>query len=254
MITLQNTIKFLANKLSTSYTTNKPVSFSLAYLQTQNKNHGQSTGSTKVQSGVNEVSAKGTATTTGNSNTAISPTYKKFTTAELRARREKGLCYYCDEKCNPQHRCKSACFLLVGKEEIEELLQGENEIENVEETGQEEQLNLMEMNSEISLNALTGSFHPNTLVGRCANKEVKILIDSGSNNNFINPHIVEKLKLKPIPTLGFKVGTGSGAFLQCSSKCEQVSLVIQDDEFQTELFVLEIKGADVVLRVQWLIG
>lgn len=41
---------------------------------------------------------------------------------ELRARRDKGLCYYYDEKYNPHHKCKSSCFLLVGHEEIEELL------------------------------------------------------------------------------------------------------------------------------------
>lgn len=49
--------------------------------------------------------------------------YKKFTAVELRARREKGLCYYCDDKYIPNHKCKSSCFLLVGQEEFKELLQ-----------------------------------------------------------------------------------------------------------------------------------
>lgn len=50
---------------------------------------------------------------------------KKFTLANLRARRGKGLCYYCDDKYDLNHKCKSTCFLLVRQEDIEEILQWE---------------------------------------------------------------------------------------------------------------------------------
>lgn len=65
--------------------------------------------------------------------------------------------------------------------------------------------------------------------------------------------VADKLNLKQTPTSGFKVGTSSGAYLQCNSKCEQVTLNIQGHDFVTDMFVLEIKGSYVVLGVQWLI-
>lgn len=89
-------------------------------------------------------------------------------------------------------------------------------------------------------------------MGRCGGKEVRVLIDSGSNNNFISPSAVARVKLKQTSISGFKVGTGSGVLLSYSSKCERVALKIQGNEFVTDLFFLEIKGSDIVLGVQWL--
>lgn len=33
--------------------------------------------------------------------------FKRLTTAEMQSRREKGLCYHCDKKYSPNHRCKT---------------------------------------------------------------------------------------------------------------------------------------------------
>lgn len=78
----------------------------------KNPQVGNSRGAKQLPSNSNQASS------VGSSNGHI----KKMSPAELRARREKGLCYYCDEKYQPNHRCKTSCFLLVGHEEIEELL------------------------------------------------------------------------------------------------------------------------------------
>ena len=50
------------------------------------------------------------------------PPFKKFTTAELRERRLQGLCYYCNEKYNPTHKCKSQCLALLDKEDLDQIL------------------------------------------------------------------------------------------------------------------------------------
>lgn len=39
--------------------------------------------------------------------------YKKLTHEEMLTRREKGLCYNCDEKFSQGHKCKGRFFLLV---------------------------------------------------------------------------------------------------------------------------------------------
>lgn len=178
-----------------------------------------------------------------------------MTAAELKIRRNKGLCYYCDEKYNPSHRCKTACFLLVGHEKIEELLQDVDSVENGITTEEGNQLSNLETTPKISLNALVGQFYHSTLrvSGKCAGKEVKILVYNDSNNNFVNVKVAKKLKLKQYPILGFKVITGIGTYLYCDKKCEGVDLKIQGHIFNVDLFVLEIKGSDIVLGIQWLI-
>lgn len=82
---------------------------------------------------------------------------------------------------------------------------------------------------------------------------MKILIDNGSTNNFIKPSTMDRLKLKRSSTPKFKVGMGSEVFLKCNSKCEEVTLNIKEHKFTTDLFILEMKGSDIVLGVQWLI-
>lgn len=44
-----------------------------------------------------------------------------------------------------------------------------------------------------------------------------------------------------------------GLFCDVIKKCDGVTLKIQGHVFVTDLFVLEVKGSDIVLVVQWLI-
>lgn len=142
----------------------------------------------------------------------------------------------------------------MGNEEVEELLVKDDQ-EPEEQIAVNNQIQILEVTPDISINALAGHFHPSTLrvMGRYGKKQVKILIDNGSNHNFIKPDVADKLSLKRTPITKFKVWTGSGAYLTCRSKCERVPLFIQGHEFVVDLFVLEIKGSEIVLGVQWLI-
>jgi len=47
---------------------------------------------------------------------------------------------------------------------------------------------------------------------------------------------------------------GSGAFLLCSKKCKGVKFEIQGVGygFEVDLFIINIKGSDVILGVQWI--
>lgn len=42
---------------------------------------------------------------------------KRLTAAEMRERREKGLCFNCDEKFNASHRCQNRMMILL-KDEV----------------------------------------------------------------------------------------------------------------------------------------
>ncbi|XP_077252438.1 uncharacterized protein LOC143891808 [Tasmannia lanceolata] len=55
-----------------------------------------------------------------------------------------------------------------------------------------------------------------------------------------------------IPSNPFKVYVGNGDYLICDQKCKGVSLTLHHHEFEVDLFVLPIQGAEIVLGVQWL--
>ncbi|KAF7813726.1 Ty3/gypsy retrotransposon protein [Senna tora] len=185
------------------------------------------------------------------------PAYKRFTAAELRERKAKGLCYYCPEKYKRGHKCTGNLCLLLGREELEELLYGDRtgDLKILEgQENQDEVLDTVEITPEISFNALEGQFHPSTLrvTGKHKDYVVKVLIDNGSTHNFIKSSVAAKMQLLLSAIQPFKVQTGNGAYLECTQKCADFQLIVQDHVFFVDLCVLDIKGADIVLGVQWL--
>ncbi|KAF7812849.1 Ty3/gypsy retrotransposon protein [Senna tora] len=182
--------------------------------------------------------------------------YKRFTAAELKERRRLGLCYYCPEKYSRTHKCQPTYCLLLGCEEMEEFMhydvEGELKLLQSEVESQE----TVEATPEISFNALEGQFHPSTLrvTGRYREQPVHILIDNGSTHNFVKSSVAEKLGLPLEEIKPFRVQTGSGAYLECKNLCADMELIIQNHVFMVDLFVLDLKGSDVVLGVQWLAG
>lgn len=79
-----------------------------------------------------------------------------------------------------------------------------------------------------------------------------MLIDTGSNNNFIQEALADKLRLQQQDTKRFKVYMGNGNYLLCSKVCKQVELLMQGHRFMVDLYVLPITGLNVVLGMQWL--
>lgn len=124
-------------------------------------------------------------------------------------KREKGLCYYCDAKYTPNHKCQSSHYLLVGKEELDELMLPIPTVTPTAEIQQDDSI------PEISFNALMGQFNPSTIriQGYCNSISVHVLIDSGSTHNIMRSDVAMKLKLNPTVIAPFKVYIGSGAHL-----------------------------------------
>ena len=81
-----------------------------------------------------------------------------------------------------------------------------------------------------------------------------VLIDGGSTHNFIKSAVAQKLSLPIAHVPNFKVFVGSGDSITCEAKCEKMPLHMQGHDFQVDTFVLDLKGADVVLGVQWMMG
>nr|TKS13846.1 hypothetical protein D5086_0000049220 [Populus alba] len=118
-----------------------------------------------------------------------SPTsFRRITNQEARERREKGLCYYCDEKFIPGHRCERPQLFMI--EDTSHTILEESTDDS------QDMLNSEDM-PKISFHAIFGAEHPQTLhvLGNLKNKSVTMLIDGGSTHNFIDQAVVSKFGL-----------------------------------------------------------
>ncbi|XP_062104440.1 uncharacterized protein LOC133815643 [Humulus lupulus] len=169
---------------------------------------------------------------------------KKLSPTELKERRDKGLCFTCDEKFHFGHKCKNRMLILCGydDEEMGTMVDSESH-EEVEETEE-----------EVSLNSLSNSMNPRIfrIMATHGSEAVEVLIDTGSHNNFIQEALVTQLHLECEDTKRFKVYMGNGNFLLCSKICKGVELILQGYSFLVDLYVLPICGLDIVLGMQWL--
>ncbi|KAL4608000.1 hypothetical protein ACB092_09G215900 [Castanea dentata] len=131
------------------------------------------------------------------------PTPPLRQTTEMQARREKGLCYNCDEKFVPGHKCKNQQVYM-----LETMLDSEEVEENEEAAARETQQTV----PEISLHALSGVDTPQTMHvrGMIHGKPLHILIDSGSTHNFVNFKFSRKMGCCKVPAPAFRVMVVNG--------------------------------------------
>nr|XP_048334882.1 uncharacterized protein LOC125423780 [Ziziphus jujuba var. spinosa] len=177
----------------------------------------------------------------GNSKLLIKP----LTSIEIQEKREKGLCFTCNEKYHNNHKCKNRVMFMYVEDDDPvgpEVLAPANEADT-----EDDEL-------EVNLNTLSNSVNACIfcLLAKHATETLEVTIDTGSNNNFIQEALVEKLGLKWEETRRFKVYMGNGQHLVYDKQCLGVQLEMQGHHFEVDLFVLPIWGLDVVLGMQWL--
>ncbi|KAA8546866.1 hypothetical protein F0562_003295 [Nyssa sinensis] len=143
---------------------------------------------------------------------------KRLTWDEMQKRRVKGLCFNCDEKFVPRHKCKRSQLLLL-----------EGNYEESETDDEEGAHANFRGEPKISLHAFTRWSIARTM--RVSTKvrphELIVLIDSGSTHNFINVKIAELLQLSVVPTEPFNVKVANGDPLKCQRRFESVRVLLQ---------------------------
>ncbi|GJV25063.1 transposon ty3-I gag-pol polyprotein [Tanacetum coccineum] len=177
------------------------------------------------------------------------PHVKKLSPAEMQLRREKGLCFTCDEKYTWNHKCinKQCLVLLTTGDELEEPFKLDDYLN---EKTEEEQV----VDHHLSLNAFHGSQGLTTIrfTGTVNGTTVQVLLDGGSSDNFIQPRIVKHARLPLEPSKIFKVMVGNGNFLQSEGLINSVPLQIQGHVVKFPAYALPISGADIILGAPWL--
>jgi hypothetical protein len=179
------------------------------------------------------------------------PRFRHLSESEMAERREKGLCFNCDQKWSRNHNCRARIFLMVV--DADEVTPTDPELE-ASVTTPHSSSNDDPPPAQLSLHALSGHQASDTfkVTGKIATHTIDILVDGGSTHNFIQEHIATTLGLTHSPITPLRVMVGSGQELVCSHICLGVQLAIQGHTFLMDLYVLGLRGADVVLGAQWL--
>ncbi|KAJ9542329.1 hypothetical protein OSB04_028835 [Centaurea solstitialis] len=180
-----------------------------------------------------------------NGNTPKPLPIKWISAAERQERMNLGLCFNCDNKWAKGDKCPGKFMQMMAYEE-EPLDTGPSDVTVETEDS-------IETGDLSCLYSLVGHGSPRSLQlwGTISSTEVHVLIDNGSTHNFVQPSLVEKLKLPITPTKPFHVSIGSGALL-CDHVCALVNLTMQGLTINVALFVLPFEGPEVVLGIQWL--
>ena len=90
------------------------------------------------------------------------------------------------------------------------------------------------------------------LFGHIKNTKVTMLVDSGSTHNFIESRVTKKLNIFIYPTASFQVSIPGNKTTPCDGRCHKVELAIKEYKIRSPMYVIEIRGVDIVLGAQWL--
>jgi hypothetical protein len=180
---------------------------------------------------------------------------QKLTRAEMAERQLKGLCYNCDDKYFPGHKCKEQNLFMAISEDIQE---EDDDTSPVPESPETSEINPpSDPPAEeiiISLNALTGFSAPQTLklIGYLKHRKVIILVDSGNTHNFIHRRIAQETHCYIHAVNNFQIMIANGGSMKCGGRCENVRLQIGDYNLKSHMFAINMGGYDIVLGAEWL--
>ncbi|GJQ90103.1 RNA-directed DNA polymerase like protein [Tanacetum coccineum] len=142
------------------------------------------------------------------------PVRKHLSQREYQEKRAQNLCFFCDKKYVPGHKCAGQLFSLVLVPDDEDC---------VEDCLEEERKHT-----------------------------IHILVDCGSTHNFVDVAVAKKLgcPIRSICPLAITVGDGYN--VATTSKCKQFKWQLQGVTFCSDVMLLLFVGCDMILGIQWL--
>ncbi|XP_019183954.1 PREDICTED: uncharacterized protein LOC109178857 [Ipomoea nil] len=165
--------------------------------------------------------------------------------------REQNKCFKCFEPWNPGHKCKGPTFNIIEEFESPEL-----EEENKEDQPEEEEAvgDSGQDEAEVTLCAVIGGEGMNTikLMGTINRQTVVILVDCGSTHSFLDPRILNQLKITPAKASPLTVTIANGDKLVCDSVCCGIRWTVNGEEFEKDFRLLRLGGCDMVLGMDWI--
>lgn len=168
--------------------------------------------------------------------------FKRLTATESAEKRAKGLCFRCDGKFSPSHKCPSKTLQVLIIDEGDE---GNDE-------GVEDKVHCDV--AEVSLNSVIDLTPPRMmkLMGKIGDREVVVLIDSGATHNFVSTKVVDELTIGVTDTGSVGVKLGNGLMARSYGCCKKVTLELPEVRTVEEFLPFELGGSDVILGIKWL--
>ncbi|XP_078447184.1 uncharacterized protein LOC144716044 [Wolffia australiana] len=179
----------------------------------------------------------------------------RITDSEYQQRKDKGLCYYCNDKFTPGHWCRRNLNLILVREGDEnggpmDLVEEDDLMQTDEDPITEGALFLARVNlRQAQRHSATGALK---LWGSIKGSSVVVLIDGGATHNFINPAILNSLDIPITAGPRFDVQLGDGYLRSSQGVCLNVNLYLQGLDIVQDFFPLSLGRFDVILGVHWL--
>ena len=146
----------------------------------------------------------------------------------MQARRERGLCFRCDERFTQGHHCKQKSLQVLWVIDKEEETKGSFPTGDPAPTGEE--LADSPVSAALCVSSLVGfcSRHSMKVLGKIMSREVVVLIDSSTPHNFISIDLVLELQIRCTPTNEFRVRMGNGDEIRASGVCRDLCLQLSE--------------------------
>lgn len=180
-----------------------------------------------------------------------SPRVREDRISALKAyRRSKGLCFTCGERWSRDHKCATTIQLHVVEELLEAIQADPEIISNQSSVPEGDEDTLMSISSQ----ALHGSESSKSikLRGWVQNRELLVLVDSGSTHSFIDEQKGQHMRGLQALQSPLKVQVADGGQIPCSRIIPQCSWWTQGHSFKTDFRLLPLGSYDVILGMDWL--
>ncbi|GJY66965.1 retrotransposon-related protein [Tanacetum coccineum] len=175
---------------------------------------------------------------------------KQLTQQEMAKKRAKHLCFYCDQRYSPGHKCSGQMYYL-------EVASCEEEIKDEEYVGSElDQVVVREeeVMPQVSLNALNGvnSYQTMRIKGHVGKQVVHMLVDCISTHNFLDLQAAKRMRCRMSKMCPLQVSVANGQVMSSVYMCKNFKWNLQGHEFVTDVMILPLGGCEMVLGIQWL--
>lgn len=174
--------------------------------------------------------------------------------ATLRAyRRARGLCFTCGERWGREHRCGPTVQLHVVAELLD-MMRSEpipsGEEASGEATSSEHDVDYCVISKE----AMEGAESPTTmrLHGWVQDREVLMLVDSGSSHSFVSEAMADRLQGVQQARSALTVRVANGGVMRRDKELSDCQWHTQGVTFTTNLRVLPLGSYDIILGIDWL--
>ena len=226
------------NTNSQKNTTNPPLSYSPYSKQFTSPTPNPTTAKPEIKI-ANTISK--------NSNTNAILPIKQLTPTEMQAKRDKGLCYNCDEPYFFGHKCKKMqVYVKIWEEDM-----GKEEIEHSVEDATTDNPSMSVPEPGISLHALSGHIPFQTLVlqGQSKKIPISILVNLGSTHNLLDPRIAKQVGCHLLPTNNMMVTVADGSKVCSKAICPQFAWSVDGEQFVADMRILPLGGYHMILEV-----